>query len=62
MIIVHAMTGEEIPAKTMAGLITQIGGEMLEDVRDRARTVIQAIQQTESSKVGESDDKGQGGS
>jgi len=62
MIIVHAMTGEEIPAKTMAGLITQIGGEMLEDVRGRARTVIQAIQQTESSKSGESDDEGQGGS
>jgi len=58
MIVVHAMTEEAIPARTMATLISQIGGEMLEDVTERARTVVHSIKQSEGALNGE----GQGSS
>ena len=47
LIVVHARTGEEIPHRAMAGLITQIGGEMLEDITGRARVIMESINASE---------------
>jgi len=62
MIIVHAMREEEIPAKTMAGLITRIGGEMLEDITNSSGLVLRAIEGAKAELTGDPDDAGQGGS
>jgi hypothetical protein len=46
LILVHARNEEPVPAVTMAGLITQIGGKPVEHAAARARDIMALLRRT----------------